>query len=62
MRRLADVHPGNAKTDARDAFVIADAALICLARRRSDVIHALLRDQQPYQPDRKNHIPAAQAT
>ncbi|WP_329085801.1 IS110 family transposase [Actinomadura citrea] len=26
MRRLADVHPGNAKTDARDAFVIADAA------------------------------------
>ena len=26
MRRLADLHPGNAKTDARDAFVIADAA------------------------------------
>jgi transposase len=26
MRRLADVHPGNAKTDARDAFVIADPA------------------------------------
>src|SRR5690242_19498796 len=26
MRRLADVHPGNAKTDARDAYVIADAA------------------------------------
>ena len=26
MRRLADIHPGNAKTDARDAFVIADAA------------------------------------
>jgi transposase len=26
MRRLADLHPGEAKTDARDAFVIADAA------------------------------------
>ena len=27
MRRLADLHPGNAKTDARDAFGIANAAL-----------------------------------
>jgi transposase len=26
MRRLADLHPGTAKTDARDAWVIADAA------------------------------------
>jgi transposase len=26
MRRIADQHPGKAKTDARDAFVIADAA------------------------------------
>ncbi|MTB71818.1 IS110 family transposase [Arsenicicoccus sp. MKL-02] len=26
MRRIADLHPGAAKTDARDAFVIADAA------------------------------------
>ena len=26
MRRIADLYPGNAKTDARDAFVIADAA------------------------------------
>jgi hypothetical protein len=26
MRRIADLHPGGAKTDARDAFVIADAA------------------------------------
>lgn len=26
MRRIADLHPGRAKTDARDAFVIADAA------------------------------------
>lgn len=35
-----------------------NAALICLARRRCDVIYAMLRDKQPYQPDRK---PAAQA-
>jgi hypothetical protein len=35
-----------------------NAALICLARRRSDVIYAMLRDQQPYQPHR---TPAAQA-
>ena len=27
MRRLADLHPGNAKSDARDAYVIANAAL-----------------------------------
>ncbi len=26
MRRLAGIHPGSARTDARDAFVIADAA------------------------------------
>ena len=26
MRRMADLHPGNAKTDARDAYVIAEAA------------------------------------
>ncbi|ESZ99881.1 transposase [Frankia sp. CcI6] len=26
MRRLADLHPGESKTDARDAYVIADAA------------------------------------
>ncbi|MYW91814.1 IS110 family transposase, partial [Amycolatopsis rubida] len=26
MRRIADLYPGRAKTDARDAFVVADAA------------------------------------
>ena len=26
MRRIADLYPGDAKTDARDAFIIADAA------------------------------------
>ena len=26
MRRIADLHPGQSKTDARDADVIADAA------------------------------------
>jgi transposase len=33
-----------------------NAALICLARRRSDVIYAMLRDKQPYQPHRKPTI------
>ena len=38
MRRLADLHPGNAKTDARDAYVIANAALtVPHALRRLDV-------------------------
>jgi len=38
MRRLADLHPGNAKTDARDAFVIANAALtVPHTLRRLDV-------------------------
>ncbi|MEU0479225.1 IS110 family transposase [Streptosporangium sp. NPDC006013] len=38
-----------------------NAALICLARCRSDVIYAMLRDRKPYQPRRKNHTrkPAA---
>jgi hypothetical protein len=26
MRRIAELHPGQGKTDARDAHVIADAA------------------------------------
>lgn len=26
MRRIADLHPGNVKTDARDAYIIAEAA------------------------------------
>ena len=26
MRRVADLHPGQAKTDARDAYIIADTA------------------------------------
>ncbi|WP_435834595.1 IS110 family transposase [Streptomyces anulatus] len=26
MRRIADLYPDEAKTDARDAFIIADAA------------------------------------
>ena len=27
MRRIADLHPGNAKTDARDAFIIAESQI-----------------------------------
>ena len=29
MRRAADLHPGEAKTDRRDAFVLADTARTC---------------------------------
>ncbi|MEV6683533.1 IS110 family transposase [Streptomyces erythrochromogenes] len=35
MRRIADLYPGEAKTDARDAFVIADAARAMPHRLRS---------------------------
>jgi transposase len=38
MRRIADLHPGSAKTDARDAYVIAEAArTMPHALRRVDV-------------------------
>ncbi len=36
-----------------------NAALICLARRRCDVILAMLRSRQPYQPDRAKAAKAA---
>jgi transposase len=36
-----------------------NAALICLARRRCDVILAMLRDRKPYQPDRAKAAAAA---
>lgn len=32
MRRIADLHAGEAKTDARDAAIIAEAAVPCLTR------------------------------
>lgn len=45
MRRLADLHPGNAKTDARDAYVIAHAALtVPHTLRRLDVPSAAQAD------------------
>jgi transposase len=38
MRRIADLHPGSAKTDAKDAYIIADAArTMPHALRRVDV-------------------------
>ena len=36
-----------------------NAALICLARRRCDVIFAMIRDRKPYQPGRKQAAAAA---
>jgi transposase len=59
MRRIADLYPGTAKTDARDAFIIADAALICLARRRCDVLYAMLRNHTHYRHRQTNSAPAA---
>lgn len=45
MRRIADLHPGNAKTDARDAYVIADAArTMPHALRRVDTSDETLAD------------------
>ena len=45
MRRIADLHPGNAKTDARDAYIIADAArTLPHALRRVDVGDDALAD------------------
>jgi transposase len=39
-----------------------NAALICLARRRVDVIYAMLRDRQPYRPPiTQDPVPAASA-
>lgn len=45
MRRIADLHPGAAKTDARDAFVIADAArTLPQTLRRVDASEEVLAD------------------
>ena len=78
---LAELYPGEAKTDPRDAWVIADvarthpesrsyydkkrregkchnAAVICLARRRCDLVWALCRDQRCYE-ERSPSVPAA---
>lgn len=47
MRRIADLHPGNAKTDARDAYVIAEAARsMPHALRRVDTGDEALADLQ----------------
>lgn len=40
MRRLADLHPGTGKTDARDAYVIADAA-----RTMPHLLHSIEADE-----------------
>ena len=45
MRRIADLHPGNAKTDAKDAYIIAEAArTMPHALRRVDVGDEALAD------------------
>jgi transposase len=45
MRRIAEVHPGSAKTDARDAYVIAEAARsMPHALRRVDLGQAVMAE------------------
>ena len=45
MRRIADLHPKNAKTDARDAYIIAEAARsMPHALRRVDIEDEALAD------------------
>jgi pimeloyl-ACP methyl ester carboxylesterase len=41
MRRIADLYPGEAKTDARDAHIIADAGHF-IPRERPDVYNAAI--------------------
>ncbi|MGW3681677.1 IS110 family transposase [Streptomyces prasinus] len=55
VNRMSDAYRGEAKTDARDAYVIAgsachrrDFAVIALARRRASVLWALLRDNRVF--------------
>ncbi len=57
----ATANPKIGEREVLAAMLEADADLICLARRRSDVIYAMLRDRKPYQSRRKNHTrkPAA---
>lgn len=47
---LSDPTNRNYYDRKRDAGKRHNAALICLARRRVDVIYAMLRDRQPYKP------------
>ena len=47
---LSDPTNRNYYDRKRDAGKRHNAALICLARRRVDIIYAMLRDRQPYKP------------
>ncbi|MGW7181847.1 IS110 family transposase [Streptomyces sp. NPDC054855] len=40
MRRLGDLHPGTGKSDARDAYVIADAT-----RNLPHLLHSIEADE-----------------
>ncbi|GGK16856.1 hypothetical protein GCM10011583_56010 [Streptomyces camponoticapitis] len=48
MRQIVGLYPGEAKTDARDAFITR--APLCLARRRANALFAMLRDGTLYGP------------
>jgi len=47
MRRIADLYPGEGKTDARDAFVIADAAACAAPGRAGLRVDLWLRSGGP---------------
>ena len=50
VRSRCPTRPAAPTTTAKGPKKKHNAALICLARRRVDVIYAMLRDHQPYQP------------
>ncbi len=57
MRRIADLYPGTAKTDARDAFIIADAAATSCSPCSATAPTTGIPDQTPLLPRRlDNHI------
>ncbi len=58
MRRIADLHPGNAKTDARDAYIIAEAArTMPHALRRVDAGEEALADLEVTNRQSVNYQP-----
>jgi transposase len=50
VEEILDAHPLASVLISMPGIGIRTAALICLARRRCEVIFAMLRDRKPYQP------------
>ncbi|MEU8376579.1 IS110 family transposase [Micromonospora sp. NPDC048894] len=58
VERMLDAHPLAPVLTSMPGIGVRTAALICLARRRCDVLHAMLRDKIPYQPHPTSPVPA----